>query len=90
MLFFKKSIDKCLPVCYTLIKVREDLPNKRKEEKKMMVNFCISNEWFEEIKELIHYENPEYITTGYCSGHVEVDVEEEEFRRVSRALGWML
>jgi hypothetical protein len=63
---------------------------KRKEEKTMMVNFCISNEWFEEIKELIHYENPEYITTGYCSGHVEVDVEEEEFRRVSRALGWML
>lgn len=56
----------------------------------MMINVCVGNEWFEEIKELIHYENPEYITTGYCSGHVEVDVEEEEFRRVSKELGWMV
>ena len=31
-IFFKKSIDKCLSVWYHLIKVREDLPNKRKEE----------------------------------------------------------
>lgn len=56
----------------------------------MMINVCISNEWFEEIKNLVKHENVEYITTGYCSGHVEVDVEEEPFERISRELDWML
>ena len=56
----------------------------------MMINVCISNEWFEEIKNLVKHENVEYITTGYCSGHVEVDVEEESFERISRELDWML
>ncbi len=78
-----------MSVCYTLIKVREDLPNKRKEEKKMMINVCISTEWFEEIKNLVKHENVEYINIGYCSGHVEVDVEEETFERVSRELDCM-
>ena len=54
-----------------------------------MINVCINNEWFEEIKELIHCENAEHITTGYYAGQVEVDVEEEEFERVSKKLGWM-
>lgn len=56
----------------------------------MMINVSISNEWFEEIKELVHYKNPEYITTGCYAGQVEVDIEEEEFERVSKKLGWMV
>ena len=55
-----------------------------------MINVCISNEWFEEIKEFIHYNNPEHITCGYYAGHVEVDVEEEAFYQISRKLGWMV
>lgn len=54
-----------------------------------MINVSISEEWFEEIKDLVNHQNAEHITAGGFIGQVEVDVEEEAFYKVSKKLGWM-
>jgi hypothetical protein len=56
----------------------------------MMMNVSISEEWFEEIKDLVNHQNVEHITAGGFIGQVEVDVEEEAFYKVSKKLGWMV
>lgn len=56
----------------------------------MAINYTIKNEWYNEIKNLVPMANPEFITEGYWAGQVEVDVlDEAEFERVSKELGWM-
>lgn len=57
----------------------------------MTINYSIKNEWYEEIKNLVPMANPEFITEGPWAGQVEVDVlDEAEFERVSKELGWMV
>lgn len=53
-----------------------------------MTTIIISKSWYEEIKTLIVTENA-YFFTECGSDKVEVDVEEEEFNRVSKELGWI-
>lgn len=51
-------------------------------------NVAINENWFNEIKDLISYENDyHYIFAGVAT--VEVDVNEAEFEAVSKELGWM-
>ena len=54
-----------------------------------MMSVSIRTEWFEEIKDLITCESVEVITEGDYAGQVELEVNTEEFERVSRELGWM-
>lgn len=60
----------------------------------MMMGVVISKEWYDEIKTLIKTQDPYFFTetwpSGWVRNSVEVDVEEEEFRRVSKELGWMM
>ncbi len=51
-------------------------------------NVAINENWFNEIKGLIHYENDyHYIFAGVAT--VEVDVNKDDFEAVSKELGWM-
>lgn len=52
------------------------------------VNVAINENWFNEIKDLIEYENDyHYIFAGVAT--VEVDVNKDDFEAVSKELGWM-
>ena len=48
----------------------------------------ITKKWYDEIKGLVKMEN-EYFYMGAFGIEVEVDVDEEEFERVSEELGWL-
>ena len=51
-------------------------------------NVAINENWFNEIKDLIAYENDyHYIFAGVAT--VEVDVNKDDFEAVSKELGWM-
>ena len=53
-----------------------------------MMNVTIREEWFNEIKNLINYEDDYHYNRDNIA-MVEVDVEENEFRKVSEELDWM-
>ena len=55
----------------------------------MMTSVVIRREWFEEIKNLINYNDP-YFFEEDNTQKVELDVNEEQFNKVSKELGWML
>lgn len=56
-----------------------------------MVNYTICIEWYNAIKDLTPTADPYFITKGYDAGHVEVDIlNEEQFKEISKELGWML
>jgi hypothetical protein len=53
-----------------------------------MKSYTIRKEWYEEIKNEVANADPYYyIENG--TEYVEVDLDEEEFYRVSKELGWM-
>lgn len=53
-----------------------------------MKSVAITRAWFEDIKDRVHYEDPFFYMAGgrEC---LELDVDEDEFNRVSLELGWM-
>ena len=54
------------------------------------ISVAISETWYNEIKDLITVENPYfYISNVYNKPWVECDVNEEEFEKVSKELGWI-
>lgn len=53
-----------------------------------MMCVAITKNWFEDIKNRIHYEDP-YFYMANGRECVEVDVYEDEFNKVSLELGWM-
>lgn len=56
----------------------------------MMTNVTISEKWYNELKGLVKMENAYiYKDTCYPGNSVEVDVNEKEFEKVSKKLGWM-
>ena len=59
----------------------------------MMKNVAINRNWYNEIKDRVTTANPYFYTEEYGSytnrEMVEVDVNEEEFEKVSAELGWM-
>jgi hypothetical protein len=55
-----------------------------------MTNVAIPTEWYNEIKDLVKMENAYFYDDKVWGKGVEVDVDEEEFNRVSKELGWML
>jgi hypothetical protein len=59
----------------------------------MMKSVAINRNWYNEIKDRVTTENPYFYTEEYGSytnrEMVEVDVNEEEFEKVSAELGWM-
>lgn len=50
---------------------------------------AITKRWYDEIKGLVKMENEYFYTSEVWGEEVEVDVDEEEFNRVSEELGWM-
>ena len=48
----------------------------------------ITREWFDAIKERVEYSDP-YFYHLDGKDWVEVDVEEEAFKQVSKELGWL-
>lgn len=57
-----------------------------------MTNVTINYAWYSEIKDLIATANPYHFIETQCGIKrvmVEVDVEEVEFERVSKELGWI-
>jgi hypothetical protein len=57
---------------------------------KTMTCVAITKRWYDEIKGLVKMENEYFYVDEMWGEEVEVDVDEEEFNRVSRELGWML
>lgn len=56
----------------------------------MMINVTISEKWYNELKGLVKMENAYiYKNTGFSGQEVEVDVNEAEFEKVSKELGWL-
>ena len=55
----------------------------------MMKNVSITKAWFEEIKNRVKHANAYEVTDGAYKGKIEVDVDIEEFNKVSEELGWM-
>ena len=54
----------------------------------MMISVAISKEWFDEIKADVEYSDVfYYVECG--KERVEVDVNEEQFNKVSTDKGWM-
>ena len=54
----------------------------------MMANYTITKTWYEDIEDLVRTEDPFfYMENG--REMVEVDVDEEEFLRISEDLGWL-
>ena len=53
-----------------------------------MASYIISELWYNEIKDLIEVKDP-YFFEEDGRKKVELDVNEEEFNRVSIELGWM-
>ena len=50
---------------------------------------AITKRWYDEIKGLVKMENEYFYTSEVWGEEVEVNVDEEEFNRVSEELGWM-
>lgn len=56
----------------------------------MMTNVTISERWYNELKGLVKMENAYIYKNTDCSGNsVEVDVNEKEFEKISKKLGWI-
>lgn len=55
-----------------------------------MTSVAINREWFNEIKSMVEYKDEYYYTDASNRAMVEVDVNEEQFNKVSKELGWML
>ena len=54
-----------------------------------MTSVAINKEWYNEIRELVNTADP-YFYKGWDGREmVEVDVDEEQFNRVSKELGWI-
>lgn len=58
----------------------------------IMISVAISKAWFEDVKNLITFEDPYFYTmfTTRDEEMVELDVIEEEFNRISKERGWMI
>lgn len=57
-----------------------------------MMTVAINHEWYNEIKDLVATANPRSyieIQCGIKRAMVEVDVNEAEFDKISKELGWM-
>lgn len=54
----------------------------------MMISVAISKAWYEDIEGLVSMDDP-YFYNENGWDKVEVDVDEEEFNRVSVNNGWM-
>ena len=54
-----------------------------------MTGMAIKREWYEEIKGLVTTENAYFYNDSVFGEMVEVDVDEEQFNKVSSELGWM-
>ena len=54
-----------------------------------MTSVAINTEWYNEIKGLVKMENEYFYDSEIWGKGVEVDVDEEEFNKVSKELGWM-
>lgn len=54
-----------------------------------MKSVAITKTWYNAIKGLVKMENEYFYTSPVWGEEVEVDVDEEEFDKVSRELGWM-
>lgn len=54
-----------------------------------MTTIAIRREWFEEVKNLVNYNDP-YFYEDRGTQMVELDVNEEQFNEVSKELGWMI
>ena len=57
-----------------------------------MMTVAINHEWYDEIKDLVATANPHSyieIQCGIKRAMVEVDVDEVEFNKISKELGWM-
>lgn len=55
----------------------------------MMINVAINKDWYNEIKELVNTANAYFYKDWDDIEMVEVDVEEEEFNKISKDLGWI-
>ena len=56
----------------------------------MMTSVAINRDWYNEIKELVKTVDAYFYNRSWDGREmVEVDVEEEEFNRVSKELGWI-
>ena len=53
-----------------------------------MMSIIISQAWYKDIMDRVQMENP-YFFNEHGWDKVEVDVNEEEFNRVSMELGWI-
>ena len=54
-----------------------------------MATVAITKKWYEEIKGLVEMTNEYFYQDGIFGEAVEVDVDEKEFEKVSKKLGWM-
>lgn len=54
-----------------------------------MITVAITKKWYEEIKGLVEMTNEHFYQDGIFGEEVEVDVDEKEFEKVSKKLGWM-
>lgn len=82
-------IDKSLIIDYNKdIDKRYKQTNKEREVNNM-TGMAIKREWYEEIKGLVATENAYFYNDTVFGEMVEVDVDEEQFNKVSRELGWM-
>lgn len=61
---------------------------KIKEDKTMMISVAISKAWYEDIMDDVMMEDPYFYNENGWE-KVEVDVDEEEFNRISEERGWM-
>lgn len=79
-------IDKSLIIDYN-----KDIDKRynTKREVITMTGMAIKREWYEEIKGLVATENAYFYNDSVFGEMVEVDVDEEQFNKVSRELGWM-
>ena len=57
---------------------------------KTMTCVAITKRWYDEIKGLVKMKNEYFYVDEMWGEEVEVDVDEEEFNRVSKELGWIL
>ena len=54
-----------------------------------MTCVAIKKEWYDEVKGLVATENAYFYEDSVFGEMVEVDVDEEQFNKVSRELCWM-
>ena len=54
----------------------------------MMISVAISKAWYEDIMDDVMMEDPYFYNENGWE-KVEVDVDEEEFNRISKERGWM-